>query len=64
MLRVPTWVAPNLITLIGFTATVLSTTVLILQDLNCEGKVNGDLQHTVTYCVYSLLGQHEYHYLL
>ena len=31
--------APNLITLIGFTATVLSASVLILQDLNCEGKV-------------------------
>lgn len=37
--KVPLWVAPNLITFVGFCVTVVTALVMVLQDLNAEGKV-------------------------
>ena len=37
--RVPLWVAPNLITFTGFCFTVGTALLMVLQDLNAEGKV-------------------------
>ena len=38
---VPRWVAPNLITFVGFSASLVTTLAIILQDPNAEGKVRG-----------------------
>ena len=38
---VPRWVAPNLITFIGFSASLVTTLATILHDPNAEGKVRG-----------------------
>ena len=38
--RFPLWLAPNLITLIGFIITVAGTLSVVLQDMNCEGVVS------------------------
>ena len=39
VLKFPTWVAPNTITLTGFIIMFITTLCILLQDLNCEGKV-------------------------
>ena len=38
--RFPLWLAPNLITFIGFIITVTGTLSVILQDMNCDGTVS------------------------
>ena len=40
VLKFPMWVAPNTITLIGFVIMLVTTLCVLLQDLNCEGKVS------------------------
>ena len=37
--KFPMWVAPNTITLTGFVIMLFTTLCVLLQDLNCEGKV-------------------------
>ena len=37
--KFPVWVAPNTITLTGFVIMLFTTFCVLLQDLNCEGKV-------------------------
>ena len=37
--KFPRWLAPNLITLIGFAVTVASTLSVLLQDMGCQGVV-------------------------
>ena len=39
-LRFPLWLAPNTITFVGLIITLCTTLSVILQDLNCEGKVS------------------------
>ena len=41
VLKFPLWLAPNLMTMIGFIVTLVGALCVILQDLNCEGKVGG-----------------------
>lgn len=36
----PRWLAPNTITLVGLIVTLFATSSMILQDLNCQGKVS------------------------
>lgn len=38
--KFPLWLAPNLITFVGFVITVAGTLSVMLQDMNCEGKVS------------------------
>ena len=39
VMKFPMWVAPNTITLTGFVIMIFTTFCVLLQDLNCEGKV-------------------------
>ena len=39
VMKIPTWVAPNAITVAGFVVMLSTALCLLLQDLNCEGKV-------------------------
>lgn len=58
VLKFPMWLAPNTITLTGFVVMLITTLCVLLQDLNCEGKVGvclvpmlkGGLRHT--YCTF------------
>ena len=47
----PIWLAPNTITLVGLAITITTTLSVILQDLNCEGKVSAaELDITLAIC--------------
>ena len=45
--KFPTWVAPNTITLTGFVIMLFTTLCVLLQDLNCEGKVRQQTAHKI-----------------
>ena len=48
VLKIPQWVAPNAITVTGFAVMLSTALCMLLQDLNCEGKV----------CMYMLTSYH------
>lgn len=41
---IPLWVAPNLLTVIGYVVTVVTSLLIVLQDMNAEGKVGRHLE--------------------